>query len=106
MAAGNADLPKESLDFRVAPKFVETLKGQGDTMQRSGLMVPVLINGNFSSPSFRPDLKGVLKQSFEKGLPEPSELKKILKGESEQKGESKTLEEKAKGLLKGFPFGQ
>jgi len=55
LATGKANLVKEMLDFRVEPKFVATLKGQGDTEQRSGLMVPVLITGSFASPKIRPD---------------------------------------------------
>jgi AsmA protein len=106
LAAGDADLVDETLDFRVEPKFVGTLKGQGDTVQRSGLMVPVLVTGTFSSPKFRPDLKGMLKRGLEEGLPQPSELKKILPGESMEEGESKPLEEQAKDLLKGLPFGR
>ena len=38
-AMGNANLVKEALDFRVEPKVVATLKGQGDTQDRSGLML-------------------------------------------------------------------
>ncbi len=106
MARGKANLLKETLDFRVEPKFVTTLKGQGDTGQRSGIMVPVLVTGNFSSPKFRPDLKGMLKQKLEKGLPKPSELKEILKGPGKQNGETKTLKEKGEELLKGLPFGK
>jgi AsmA protein len=106
LAAGDADLVDETLDFRVEPKFVGTLKGQGDTVQRSGLMVPVLVTGTFSSPKFRPDLKDMLKKGLEEGLPQPSELKKILPGESMEEGESKPLEEQAKDLLKGLPFGR
>ncbi|MES0362725.1 MAG: AsmA family protein [Desulfobacteria bacterium] len=106
LAAGDADLMDETLDFRVEPKFVGTIKGQGDTMQHSGLMVPVLVTGTFSSPKFRPDLKGMLKKGLEEGLPQPSELKKILPGESMEEGESKPLEEQAKDLLKGLPFGR
>jgi AsmA protein len=39
-AAGDANLVNETLDFRVEPKVVSTIKGQGDAEQRSGLMVP------------------------------------------------------------------
>ncbi len=106
LAAGDANLVDETLDFRVEPKFVGTIKGQGDTMQRSGLMVPVLVTGTFSSPKFRPDLKGMLKKGLEDGLPQPSDLKKILPGQGVQEGESVPLEEKAKDLLKGLPFGR
>ncbi len=102
-AAGKADLVTEALDFRVEPKFVGTLKGQGDTKERSGIMVPVLISGSFSSPEFRPDLEGFFKQEIEKKLPE---LQEKIFGGDKQKGESKTLEEQLKGFFKGLPFGK
>ena len=57
IASGNADLVKETLDMRVEPKVVNTIQGQGDSSQRSGLMVPVVITGTFAKPKFRPDLK-------------------------------------------------
>ncbi len=104
LAAGEASLVEETLDFRVEPKFVATLKGQGDVAERSGVMVPVMVTGTFSSPKFRPDLKGVIKKGIEERL--PSELKKILPGQSGQEGESKPLEEQAKDMLKGLPFGR
>jgi AsmA protein len=105
-ASGNADFVKETLDFRVEPKFVATLKGQKDTTERAGLMVPVLITGTFSSPKYSPDLQGMLKKSLEEGIPRPSELKKLLPGQGGGEGASESLEEKAKGLLKGLPLGQ
>jgi AsmA protein len=98
-ASGKADLIKELLDFRLEPKLVGTLKGQGDTKDRSGLMVPVLVAGSFSSPKFRPDLEGMLKQEIEKSLPD---LQKKLLGTDSQKEESKSVEEQIKGILKGF----
>ncbi|UCF83856.1 MAG: AsmA family protein [Desulfobacteraceae bacterium] len=104
-AAGKANLVNEKLDFRVEPKFVATLKGQGDKMERSGLMVPVLVTGSFSDPKFRPDLKGMLKEGLKEGIPKPDELKKLLPGQSTEKGGAETLKEKAEGLLKGLPFG-
>ncbi len=100
IAKGNADLVKETLDFRVEPKVVGTIKGQGDEKQRSGIMVPVLVTGNFSSPKFRPDLKSVAKQQFQEKVLESEKVKKIL-----EKEELKHLQETAKGLLKGV-FGQ
>jgi AsmA protein len=106
LASGDADLVKETLNFRVEPKLVTTLKGQGDTEQRSGLMVPVLVTGTFSSPKFRPDLKGMLKEGLEKKLPQVGELKEIIEQKTLQKDTGKTVEEKAKGLLKGLPFGK
>ena len=103
---GKAKLVKEKLDFRVEPKFVGTIKGQGDSMERAGLTVPVLITGTFDSPKFRPDLEGMLKEGLTEGIPKTDELQKLLPGKSGDKSKSKTLEDAAKGLLKGFKLGQ
>ncbi len=103
LMAGKADLVKEILDFRVEPKFVGTLKGQGDTKQRAGITIPVLITGSFSSPKFRPDLKGMFQQKLGNVIPEASELKKILPGQRTQDGETKPIDEGVKDLIKGLP---
>ena len=96
-AAGNADLVKETLDFRVEPKVVSTLKGQGDEEQRSGIMVPVLVSGTFSSPKFRPDVSAAAKQEIQKKILESKEAKKIL-----EKKELKAVEKPVKDALKGI----
>ena len=97
LATGKASLVDESLDLRVEPRVVSTLKGQGDVKERSGIMVPVLVKGTFSSPSFQPDLKGMLEKGLKegvlsgaKGLPKP------------QDGQPKTPEETIKGFFKGI----
>jgi len=102
-AAGKADLVTESLDFRVEPKFVGTLKGQGDTMDRSGIMVPVLVSGTFAAPKFKPDLEGMFKDKLDKKL---QELQKGLLGGDQQKDKPSSLEDQIKGFFKGLPFGK
>ncbi len=102
LVAGDAHLVKESLDFRVEPKVVATIKGQGDAKKRSGIMVPVLVSGTFSEPKFRPDLKGMLKKGIEEGISDPSKLKDMLKSGDKEKGKSKDSKEEVKGLLKGL----
>jgi AsmA protein len=100
-ARGKANLVDESLDLRIEPRFVGTLKGQDDTKERGGVMVPVLVKGTFSAPSFRPDLKGVLEQQLkERTLPSPKDLLKP------QEGETKTPQEKLRDMLKGLPGKQ
>ena len=94
-ATGKANLVDESLDFRIEPKVVGTLKGQGDTKEREGMMVPILVTGTFSSPSFAPDLKGVREKTIQDRLLAP-------KGAS-QDGQT-TTQDKAKEILKGLPF--
>ena len=106
LAKGKANLVNETINFRIEPKFVATLKGQGATEKSSGITVPILVSGSFSSPQFRPDLEALLKQRLKQGLPDSSELNDMLKGKGSKEGEGKSLEEKAKGLLKGLSLGR
>lgn len=101
-AAGQADLVSEALDFRISPRFVAPLRGQTDTAAPAGVMVPVLVSGTFDRPSFQPDLKGLVQQHFGEEL--QGIQQKIEKGEF-KKDDLKSLQKKAKGLLKGLPFG-
>ena len=88
IAAGTADLVKETLDFRVEPKAVASIKGQGAEDQQGGIMVPVVVSGTFSSPKFRPDLSAAAKQEIQK---------QIL-----QSKEGQSIEKKAGSVLKGI----
>jgi AsmA protein len=105
-AKGKADLVAETLDFRVKPKFVGTMEGQGGDMSRSGVAVPVLVTGTFSSPKFRPDLEAILKERLEKELPGATGLDEILPGQGQKEDESTSVEKKARDLIKGLPFGK
>ena len=102
LATGKANLVDESLDLRVEPRVVGTIKGQEDTKERRGIMVPVLVKGTFSAPSFQPDLKGVLEQQLkERGL--PSAPKDLLKP---QEGETAPPAERLRDMLRGLPGRQ
>jgi AsmA protein len=94
LAAGNANLVTERLDLRVEPKVVATIKGQGDSADRSGLMVPVIVSGTFSDPQFTPDLAGVAKKQLQGVLEGTKKPEDLL--------DKKKLEETGKGLLKGI----
>lgn len=101
-AEGTADLNKETLDLRVEPKAVATLKGQGDTQERSGLAVPVLVTGTFAEPRFAPDLKGIFEKGLKEKLPSREELEGMIKGgDSKQEG-APSPRERLKDILKGF----
>jgi len=95
-AQGQADLVSEQLDFRIEPKFVASIKGQGDTEGRKGIMVPVLVSGSFQQPQFAPDLKAIARQQVEKELIESGKLDEVF----EKNEDLKPLEDTAKGLLK------
>jgi len=94
-ANGNTRLSKESLDFSVEPKLVATLKGQGDTENRSGLLIPLLITGTWQDPKIRPDMEALIKQK----AVDPEAIKSLIKGDGDS-GES--VEDKAKGVIKGL----
>jgi AsmA protein len=104
-ASGTAHLATEKLDLRIDPKLVATLKGQGDTQSRSGLTVPVLVTGTFSSPKVMPDIKGML--GGDANL-DPEALKKGILGgsttESSKAGEpaKPDAKQQLKGLLPSF----
>jgi AsmA protein len=105
-ASGKADLVTEALGFRVEPTFVATLKGQGDTKERSGFMVPVVVGGSFKAPQFRPDLESVIRKGIEDKLPQASDLIKALPGQSKENGDEGSLEHKARDLLRELPLGR
>ncbi len=98
---GDADLVKEQLDLKVDPKFVATLKGQGDTKNRSGLTVPVLITGSFAKPKVRPDLKGMISSG---AVPGTKDLENVIGTKEDQEKELESAKEDVKKQIKGlFP---
>ncbi len=54
---GTADLGAQTANFRLVPKAVATLKGQGGGLDRSGLSFPLIISGPWANLSIRPDLQ-------------------------------------------------
>lgn len=57
---GNADLADKTLSFRVDPRIVASLEGQGSEAETKGLGVPIIIEGAWSNPRIYPDIKGIL----------------------------------------------
>jgi AsmA protein len=105
IAKGNANLIEETLDLRLEPRFVATLEARDDR-ERTGIMVPVMIRGTFSDPTFRPDLAAILKQE----LPSREELEKMIPSKDEIKEDAEKrarelLEQRGQDLLKRMPFG-
>ena len=108
-AAGNADLNTEKLDFRIEPKFVSTIAGQGDTRERSGFKVPILVTGTFANPKFAPDVGSIVQDTLKEKLQKETGLKNLFKGDSSSEDSSepeKMIEDATKGLLKNLPFGR
>ena len=95
---GNVDLARETIDYRIEPKFVGSLKKKGDTKPGYGVTVPIVIFGSLSNPQFRPDLSGIVKdEALKEGVSKL--LKDIIKEEGAKKGERKDTEKRALELL-------
>ena len=60
--SGTVDLPNQSVNYRVEPKLAATLEGQGGGAAQ-GIEVPVIVEGPWANPRFRPDLASMLKNS-------------------------------------------
>ncbi len=100
LASGTAHLATEALDLKIDPKLVATLKGQGDTKDRSGLTVPVLVTGTFSSPKVQPDIKGMLQGGMKL---DPESLKKgLLGGEAKDAPQENTMQPDVKQQIKSL----
>jgi AsmA protein len=57
---GTSDLPKRTVDYRVEPKVVGSLKGQGAEGEAKGIMVPVIVKGPWHDLKYRPDLAALV----------------------------------------------
>ncbi|ARJ67944.1 hypothetical protein WV31_00445 [Magnetospirillum sp. ME-1] len=59
---GTVDLPQRSVNYRIDPKVVASLEGQGGG-NAAGIVVPILVTGPWDNLSYRPDLEALLKQN-------------------------------------------
>lgn len=74
--AGKVDLPDRTLDYRVTPKAVASLEGQGGRTDLGGIMVPVIVRGPWDNLSYQPDLGAAIGQQ----LKDPGSLLQRIPG--------------------------
>jgi len=58
--SGTADIGAKTLQFRLDPKLVASLEGQGGAANPLGLGVPVVVQGSWSAPQIYPEIAGIL----------------------------------------------
>ncbi len=90
--AGTVDLPNRYVNYRLLPSVVATLQGQGGK-DKTGLEIPVVVEGNFEKLKFTPDLASVA----EDALKNPEKIKDTVKTIKES-----IKKDNVKDLLKGF----
>lgn len=109
---GTSDLPARTVDYRVEPKAVASLEGQGGASDAAGLTVPVLVSGPWHDLSYKPDLAGAVEglakdpgKALENlGGGAGKALEGVLKGDGDEGGDGIKLPEGAGDALKGL-FG-
>jgi AsmA protein len=57
---GTADLNTQAINFRIEPKVVMTIQGQGSSTDPVGFGVPVMVQGPMNQPRFFLDTAGIL----------------------------------------------
>lgn len=63
--AGTTSIPNQTINYRLQPKLVASLEGQGGASDKAGLNIPVLVTGTWSNPKFAPDLASVISNPAE-----------------------------------------
>ena len=77
---GTVDLPKQTVDYRIEPKVVASLQGQGGKGNLGGVTVPILIQGPWNNLSYKPDVAGMV-NNLGKNAPNLNDLKKMIPGQ-------------------------
>ncbi len=54
--AGTADLGRQTLDYKMDPKLVADLSGQGGEVDREGIALPFRLTGPWANPKIQPDV--------------------------------------------------
>lgn len=89
---GTVELPPRTVHYRVEPKAVASLEGQGGKSDVAGITVPVIVEGPWDNLSYRPDLEAMVKGQATKAI------ESVIQGKNPAEG--------IKSLLPGGLFGR
>lgn len=103
VGAGTVNMPRRTLNYRITPKAVASTTGQGGGTDLAGIAVPVIISGPWHQLSYRPDLKGMIKETIADPERMVEGAKKTIEGIKQ--GTTKGLDETIGGLI-GVITGQ
>ncbi len=101
--AGTVDLPKRTVNYRIEPKVVATIEGQGGEAEVGGITVPVIIEGPWHDLSYKPDLAGMVGETLKDPSKALEAAKETVKGLKE--GAAGTVEGVLGGVTKPEPSG-
>ncbi|MGD1933272.1 MAG: AsmA family protein [Candidatus Phaeomarinobacter sp.] len=113
--AGRTSIAQQTINYRLKPKLVASLEGQGGAADKAGLDIPVIVTGTWSNPKFAPDLAAVISNPTEilKGVEslekiQPKDIIRGLLGQEEPAGDAPAEENtqpKPEDVLRGL-FGR
>lgn len=113
--AGSTSIAQQTINYRLKPKLVASLEGQGGAADKAGLDIPVIVTGTWSNPKFAPDLAAVISDPTEilKGVEslekiQPKDIIRGLLGQEEPSGDAPAEEKKQpnpEDVLRGL-FGR
>ena len=84
--AGTVPLPARTIDYRLEPKLVADLQGQGGSQQSAGIAVPVRVHGPWSNIAYEPDLSGAIQNQLRNPGAAADTLRNLLPGNRPQQG--------------------
>ena len=99
---GTADIAAKTLQFRLDPKLVTSLEGQGGAANPIGLGVPVVVQGSWGAPRIYPEIAGIL-DNPEAAFGKLKELGSGLLGSGGQSGPAGSMIKGFEALLGGTP---
>ena len=101
--AGQVSLPPRTQSVRLIPKLVASSEGQGGALENAGIAVPIIVEGSFENPTFRPDLESLITNT----LTDPGAIGDQLEGLADQlrEGAGADPEGAVRNLLEGLTGG-
>lgn len=102
---GTVSLPADQINYRLETVLVADTTGQGGTVDKKGLVIPILVTGPLSKPAYAPDLQGLVLGNL--GSDPKATIKGLGESVKELKGDIKKddLKKGAEGMLKGLLGG-
>lgn len=102
---GTVSLPADQINYRLETVLVADTTGQGGTADKKGLVIPILVTGPLTKPTYAPDLQGLVLGNL--GSDPKATIQSLGDSVKELKGDIKKddLKKGAEGMLKGLLGG-
>lgn len=83
---GYVDLPSESVNIRIVPKFADTSKASQGKLNLASLTIPFIVSGTFDHLTVLPDAKGIIEESLKNPEALGNQINNLLGKKGGKKG--------------------